>query len=107
MLKIRRITIVVDQPLGVVPRLWRAWIKSTKVFETGETRDEALLNLFQRHGRRFGVGAIHWHEGFYEMEAHPSPRLIKSIKEGLKDYKEGKTYSFNNNEEALKFLDTL
>ena len=43
----------------------------------------------------------------YDMEAHPSPRLIKAIKEAEKDYKEGKTYGFNSNEEALKFLDTI
>ena len=43
----------------------------------------------------------------YDMEAHPSPRLIKAIKEAEKDCKEGKTYKFNNAEEALKFLDTV
>lgn len=40
----------------------------------------------------------------YDMEAHPSPRLIKAIKEGIKDHKEGKTYGFDNVEKALKFL---
>jgi addiction module RelB/DinJ family antitoxin len=40
----------------------------------------------------------------YDMEAHPSPRLIKAIREAEKDYKEGKTFSFDNVNDALKFL---
>ncbi|MFA5001213.1 MAG: type II toxin-antitoxin system RelB/DinJ family antitoxin [Candidatus Paceibacterota bacterium] len=43
----------------------------------------------------------------YEMEGHPSPLLVSSIEEARADYKNGKAFSFNNNEEALRFLDTL
>ncbi len=40
----------------------------------------------------------------YDMEAHPSPRLIKSIKEGLKEYREGKMVGFDNVDDLMKSL---